>query len=134
MTKRKWLAWAGVLAALGCGSYTAVNIGDPVGEILPTQETPVPNNQAPEPEDPGSSPGDTISIGNPVPTDQPPATDPGPWPTEPVRNYTADFGLGKPQSVALDEGFNLWLLDGERIGVLRPGDTAPKWTSRIGQA
>lgn len=64
----------------------------------------------------------------------PDAPDAGPWPVDAVRDYTAAFGVGKPQSVAFDEGLNLWLLDGERIGILRPGDTSPKWTHNIGQA
>jgi hypothetical protein len=51
-----------------------------------------------------------------------------------VLNYTQAFGVGTPQSVALDEGLNLWLLDGNRIGVMRPGDTAPTWTTGVGQA
>jgi hypothetical protein len=67
-------------------------------------------------------------------TPEKPDGGPGPWPLEPVRNYTQDFGLGTPQSAAFDEGLNLWLLDGNRIGVLRPGDTAPSWEQGIGQA
>ncbi|WP_338023560.1 hypothetical protein [Archangium primigenium] len=76
------------------------------------------------------------------PTEEPPATAPetgeppqaGPWPLEAVLDYSQTFGVGTPQSVGLDEGMNLWLLDGARIGVLRPGDKAPTWTSGIGQA
>lgn len=49
-------------------------------------------------------------------------------------NYTQAFGVGTPQSVGLDEGLNLWLLKGNRIGVLRPGDSAPTWTTGVGQA
>lgn len=60
--------------------------------------------------------------------------DAGPWPTDAVRDYSASYGLGKPQSVAFDEGLNLWLLDGARIGILRPGETTPKWTTGVGQA
>lgn len=59
---------------------------------------------------------------------------PGPWPNVPVKNYSADYGLGPIQSMAVDEGYNLWLLSGSRIGVLRPGDSRPTWTSGIGQA
>src|SRR3954470_21484350 len=59
---------------------------------------------------------------------------PGPWPTDAAKNYSASYGLGAPQSVGLDDALNVWLLDGERIGVLRPGDSAPHWTSRVGQA
>jgi hypothetical protein len=60
--------------------------------------------------------------------------DAGPWPVDEVLDYTRSFGVGTPRSVGLDEGMNLWLLDGNRIGVLRPGDTAPTWTTGIGQA
>jgi hypothetical protein len=49
-------------------------------------------------------------------------------------DYSREFGVGTPRSVGIDEGLNLWLLDGDRIGVLRPGDTAPTWTRGIGQA
>jgi hypothetical protein len=49
-------------------------------------------------------------------------------------DYTQRFGVGTPQSVGLDEGLNLWLLQGNRIGVLRPGDTVPTWTTGVGQA
>ena len=65
--------------------------------------------------------------------------DPGPsvrdsWPKESVVNYTQRFGVGRPRSVAVDDAFNIWLLDGNRIGVLRPGSTQPLWASNIGQA
>lgn len=60
--------------------------------------------------------------------------DAGPWPGDAVLDYSRSFGVGTPRSVGLDEGLNLWLLDGARIGVLRPGDSAPTWTRGIGQA
>ncbi|WP_269770255.1 hypothetical protein [Cystobacter fuscus] len=56
------------------------------------------------------------------------------WPQEPVVNYTQRFGVGQPQGVAVDDAFNIWLLQGNRIGVLRPGDIQPQWASNIGQA
>ncbi|MFL5320135.1 MAG: hypothetical protein ACJ790_10810 [Myxococcaceae bacterium] len=59
---------------------------------------------------------------------------PGPWPTDSVKDYSASFGLGAPQSVGIDDAHNVWLLDGARIGVLRPGDSAPHWTTGVGQA
>jgi hypothetical protein len=59
---------------------------------------------------------------------------PGPWPDEPVVDYSRRYALGRVQSVGVDEAYNLWLLDGERIGVLRPGDSEPRWTSGVGQA
>jgi hypothetical protein len=59
---------------------------------------------------------------------------PGPWPTEPILNYTRRFNLGHVRSVSVDDAYNIWLLEGERIGVLRPGDSEPRWVSHIGQA
>jgi hypothetical protein len=58
----------------------------------------------------------------------------GPWSQEAVLSYSKQYAVGTPQSVGLDEGGNLWLLDGARIGVLRPGDAKPTWTERVGQA
>lgn len=51
-----------------------------------------------------------------------------------MTNYTATYGLGSVQSVGVDDAYNIWLLQGERIGVLRPGTTRPVWVSSIGQA
>jgi len=51
-----------------------------------------------------------------------------------VVDYSQRFGAGTPQSVGIDEGLNLWFLDGDRIGVLRPGDAVVRWTRGIGQA
>jgi hypothetical protein len=51
-----------------------------------------------------------------------------------VLDYTRSFDVGTPQSVGLDEGLNFWFLDGDRIGVMRPGDRAPTWVRGIGQA
>ncbi|WP_245919095.1 hypothetical protein [Melittangium boletus] len=56
------------------------------------------------------------------------------WPQEAVVDYTQRFGVGRPQGVAVDDAFNLWLLDGRRIGVIRSGETQPTWASNIGQA
>jgi hypothetical protein len=64
----------------------------------------------------------------------PPQAGPGPWPNEPMVNYSQRYSLGRVRSVGVDDAYNIWLLDGERIGVLRPGDTAPLWVSNIGQA
>jgi hypothetical protein len=59
----------------------------------------------------------------------------GPWPDEALVNYSSRYGLGSHiQSVAVDDAYNVWLLEGDRIGVLRPGDSAPRWTSGVGQA
>jgi len=62
------------------------------------------------------------------------ALEPGPWPVEAVVDYSQRFGAGTPRSAGIDEGLNLWFLDGDRIGVLRPGDAAVRWTQGIGQA
>lgn len=62
------------------------------------------------------------------------AGQPDPWPKEAAVDYTERFGVGHPQGVAVDDAFNIWLLAGDRIGVLRPGDTQPQWASNIGQA
>jgi hypothetical protein len=60
---------------------------------------------------------------------------PGPWPTDAVKNYSAEFRIGAGvRSVGVDEGHNIWLLRGAEIGVLRPGDTEPTWTRGVGQA
>lgn len=69
-----------------------------------------------------------------TPEDGGSAPDAGPWPTDALLDYSQTYGLGTPQSVGLDEGLNLWLLDNDRIGVLRPGDAAPTWVRGIGQA
>src|SRR4051794_37063371 len=58
----------------------------------------------------------------------------GPWPTDAVKNYSSAYQLGSIQSAGLDDGFNLWVLSGGRIGVLRPGDAAPAWSENLGQA
>lgn len=71
---------------------------------------------------------EVVDAGTPV------APDAGPWPVDPVRDYTTSFNVGTPQSASFDEALNLWLLDGNRIGILRPGDSAPTWTTGIGQA
>ncbi|MBM7116905.1 hypothetical protein I3V78_25490 [Archangium primigenium] len=56
------------------------------------------------------------------------------WPQEAVVDYTQRFGVGRPQGVAVDDDFNLWLLQGNRIGVIRSGELQPTWASDIGQA
>lgn len=86
--------------------------------------TPPPASTPPPNEDTGT--GTTPGTGTPP--------DPGPWPTDAALDYSKTRGVGTPQSVGLDEALNLWLLDGNRIGVLRPGDKAPTWTTGVGQA
>jgi hypothetical protein len=111
--------------------------------LPPTDEggTPPPDTGDP------SEDGDTPDGGTPTPPDAGPPPDdgtgegtgpqkpgPDPWPKEASVNYTQRFGVGQPQSVAVDDAFNIWLLAGPRIGVLRPGDTQPLWASHLGQA
>jgi hypothetical protein len=112
----------------------------PVGNEVPSEAPPVPSEDAgtppatPQDEDAGTPPATPPDgdAGTPPDAGEPP--DAGPWPVDAVLDYTRSFGVGTPQSVGLDEGLNLWLLDDNRIGVLRPGDTAPKWTTGVGQA
>ncbi|MFL5349642.1 MAG: hypothetical protein ACJ8AT_33010 [Hyalangium sp.] len=134
------------LLTVGCGDRTrTVDLRVDPGPA-PSEGNEVPSDPPPVPSVDSGTP--TASTPDPTPVTPPdggtppdPGTpdsgtpkDPGPWPAEAVLNYTQSFGVGTPQSVGLDEGLNLWLLDGNRIGVLRPGDTAPTWTTGIGQA
>ena len=97
----------------------------------PTSVTPPDAGTPPPPPDAGTPPPDA---GTPPGPGIPPQAGPGPWPNEPLVNYSQRYSLGRVRSVGVDDGYNLWLLDGERIGVLRPGDTQPRWVSNIGQA
>jgi hypothetical protein len=101
---------------------------------LPTDEDGGTTPDAGEPTDAGTTPdaGEPTDAGTTPDAGTPPAA--GPWPVDAALDYSRAYGAGRPQSVGLDEGLNLWLLDGRRIGVLRPGDTAPTWTTGIGQA
>ncbi|SEU34015.1 hypothetical protein [Stigmatella erecta] len=128
-------------AGLAFMSVFAVGCSDEPRTVEPPeQQEPGPplGNEVP-PESPPLPPGEDGTPPAPVPDEE---TEPGPdepqragpWPVEAMLDYTQRFGTGTPQSVGLDEGLNLWLLDGGRIGVLRPGDTAPTWSSGIGQA
>ncbi|WP_063934736.1 hypothetical protein, partial [Archangium violaceum] len=129
------------LLSVGCADRTRTvdpretqEPGSPDGSEVPSNVPPVPSEDAGTPQEPTpGEDGGTPDAGEPEP-EQPEPPDAGPWPVDAVRDYTQSFGVGKPQSVALDEGLNLWLLDGYRIGVLRPGDTAPTWTTGVGQA
>ncbi|MET0405515.1 MAG: hypothetical protein ABW123_24065 [Cystobacter sp.] len=97
---------------------------------MPSQTPPLPTEGDGEPQRPPADNGEPP--GGEPDTDTP--GDTGPWPLDARLDYTRSFGVGTPQSVGLDEGLNLWLLEGDRIGVLRPGDTAPTWTQGVGQA
>jgi hypothetical protein len=107
------------------------------GNPPPVASTPDPGNPPPvsSTPDPGNPPpvSSTPDPGNPPPV-PPQAGGPGPWPNEPIVNYSQRYNLGRVRSVGVDDAYNIWLLDGERIGVLRPGDTQPSWVSNIGQA
>jgi hypothetical protein len=100
--------------------------GPPVGNEVPSEPPPLPPDDAHTPPPPGPDEETAPGPGEPQGA--------GPWPVEAVLDYTQRFGTGTPQSVGIDEGLNLWLLEGDRIGVLRPGDAAPAWTSGVGQA
>ena len=91
----------------------------------PPTDTPPPVTETPPPPPP---PADTET----PPDNTTPLVDP--WPRDALVDYTQQFGVGKPQGVAMDAAFNIWLLDGNRIGVLRPGASQPVWASDIGQA
>jgi hypothetical protein len=59
----------------------------------------------------------------------------GPWPTDPVVNYSARYNLRRVRSVGVDAAHNIWLLDGASIGVLRADTQRLVWNSApIGQA
>ncbi|RYZ46882.1 MAG: hypothetical protein EOO72_00935, partial [Myxococcaceae bacterium] len=104
--------------------------GPPGGNEFPTEPPPGSSTDGgtlPPEEDGGATPDDggTPDAGpTPVPDGGEPP-DAGPWPVDATLDYTRTFGVGTPQSVGIDEGLNVWLLDGYRIGVLRPGDKAP---------
>jgi hypothetical protein len=128
------LAVVSVLA-VGCGDASKTTDTRGKQEPAPQVGNEVPSESPPgTPEEPNTSPP-SPPVGEVEPTPTPGETlDPGPWPTDALLDYSSKFGVGTPQSVGLDEGLNLWLLDGARIGVLRPGDTVPTWTSGVGQA
>ena len=118
------------------GSTPAEDTPPPAGSTPPAQggdgstDTPPPvsggGGDTPPPSQ--STPPDT---GTGTGTDTPQAD---PWPKDALVNYTQRFGAEQPQGVAVDDAFNIWLLKGNRIGVLRPGATQPVWASDIGQA
>jgi hypothetical protein len=116
---------------------------EPTDPALPGEPWTPPPGDAGTPEDGGNPP--LLDAGTPADGGTGDGTDGGggtvdnfpdvdSWPQEAVVNYTQRFGVGQPQGVAVDDAFNLWLLQGNRIGVLRPGDTQPQWASNIGQA
>ncbi|MCP3059026.1 hypothetical protein LXT21_09605 [Myxococcus sp. K38C18041901] len=64
-----------------------------------------------------------------------PTTPEGPWPTDGLTDYSSKYGIPKVASVGVDGAHNIWVLDGDRIGVLRADTQRLVWTSQpIGQA
>src|SRR4051794_17875385 len=132
----EWWSVLAVLAVIsvGCGSQSRAPAPPPEGKTPPTLAPPQTQGDAGVSlPDAGTSDAGLPDAGSEI-VDAGTPPDAGPWPHEATLDYTQSFGLGTPQSVGLDEGLNLWLLDGNRIGVVRPGDTAPTWTSGVGQA
>ncbi|TQF15133.1 hypothetical protein FJV41_15065 [Myxococcus llanfairpwllgwyngyllgogerychwyrndrobwllllantysiliogogogochensis] len=86
------------------------------------------------PGDAGPGPGDGGT--DPVPDGgTQPTTPEGPWPTDALTNFSAKYDIPKVRSVGVDGAHNVWLLNGNQIGVLRAGTDRPLWTSQpIGQA
>jgi len=127
---RKW-AWLG-LALMGGWGCTQVTSDPPPQDPLEQPPTVSPNDPDIEPD---AVEDDNLPPPDFTPTLPPqPSTGAGPWPEKPLTNVTAEYKLGRVQSVGVDAAYNLWLLDGARIGVVRPGDTAPTWVSNLGQA
>nr|WP_211194176.1 hypothetical protein [Pyxidicoccus fallax] len=59
----------------------------------------------------------------------------GPWPQDPVVNYSAKYNIRRVKSVGVDAAHNIWLLDGSSIGVLRSDTKQLVWNSTpVGQA
>ncbi len=59
----------------------------------------------------------------------------GPWPTDPVTDYSSRYDISRAQAMGVDAAHNIWLLDRDRIGVLRADTQEVVWTrSPIGQA
>ena len=141
-------AWAvGAMVAWGCG--TTEEPSPPGGDTPPMQEPSPTDRVQPDAGTPpdagnpdgGSTPGNGSDGGTGGGTDggtggggTEPKVTVGPWPNEPLVNYSQRYGLDRVRGVAVDDAYNIWLLDGDRIGVLRPGDTAPRWTTGVGQA
>jgi hypothetical protein len=134
----RWSSWGRVVAVVGAvwGTWGCSGDGVTPGVVPPPQEQPAP---PPPPQDPApQAPDAGTPDAGPVVEETPdagPVGNPGPWPQDALKDYTAAYALGRGvQSVGVDEGYNVWLLRGDEIGVLRPGDTQPTWTRGVGQA
>jgi len=117
-----WMLSCGRPSAPGPGHGGGQGGGGDGGGFVPDGGGTPDSGTPPDEVDGGTPDGGTTEVG------------PGPWPTDAVKSYSADYGVGLVQSAGLDDGFNLWLLSGTRIGVLRPGDSAPTWSEGLGQA
>jgi hypothetical protein len=117
-----------VLFALNCGPVDQPPPG-PDPEPAPQPSNPTPTNPTP------TSPTPTNPTpSNPTPTNPEPENKAGPWPTDELVNYSAKYGIGRVQDAGPDEGHNIWLLAGDRIGVLKAGSSTAQWSSGVGQA
>lgn len=131
---RRGLVTAAVLGLLG-GVWTCVP--DAPGASVPGEgdaegDTRTPDGGEPPSADGGGTPPpDTGDDGGAPPG---PHSGPGPWPDEPIVDYTARYALGPVQSVGVDAAGHIWLLEGDRIGVLRAGTDRAVWTRGVGQA
>ncbi|RJS21733.1 hypothetical protein DRW03_15400 [Corallococcus sp. H22C18031201] len=83
-----------------------------------------------EPPDAGPLP----DAGEPPDAGPPPVDPAGPWPQDPVLNYTDRYGLDHVQSLTVDAAHNIWLLAGSRIGMLSADTKKVVWTQNVGQA
>ncbi|HEX8436720.1 hypothetical protein [Archangium sp.] len=137
-----------VAAAWACGETNTPAPTEPMDGPAPAEGAPPPLSEESPPPSPEQEevnpPEDGEFIPPPVveaPAEESPGEisspiqkGPDPWPKDTAVNYTQRFGVGRPRGVAVDDAFNIWLLDGNRIGVLKPGATQPLWASNIGQA
>jgi hypothetical protein len=130
------------LLTVGCngGSSTVDPQEDPITDPSDGNEVPIdprpgtqPDGGTNPPDEDGGTPDDPDG-GTPPPEEDGGTQNAGPWPVDTVLDYSRTYDVGTPQSIGVDEGMNIWLLSGRRIGVLRPGDKAPTWTANIGQA
>ncbi len=65
----------------------------------------------------------------------PPPKGQGPWPTDAVLDYSRKYGVTGVRAFGVDAAHNVWLLNGDKIGVLRADTQRVTWTDApIGQA
>ncbi|MBF5043550.1 hypothetical protein FGE12_14225 [Aggregicoccus sp. 17bor-14] len=126
----RW-SWA-VGVAVACAAWACGGNGERNAPVAPPPvEAPTPGPQDAAPDAGTQAEPDAGTVVQETPD----AGNPGPWPTDGLKDYTRAYALGaNVQSVGVDEAYNVWLLRGDEIGVLRPGDTRPTWTRGVGQA